>query len=416
MPSEIDLALLWSTLMLLLIGMVMVYSASMATAEAGRMTGNQPAYFLFRHAIFLTIGLVAAAVAFQVPMSTWQQWSPWLFVAGFVLLALVLIPGVGRDVNGARRWLPLGIVNLQPSELMKLFAVLYAADYTTRKMAHLLLLFIHIWICIRARPGDVSMTAMMDLLGAARATAGTLVGENVTFCGVSTDSRSIAAGELFVALRGEHYDGHAYVATAAQRGAAAAIVAVDAAKGLQSLKLPLVQVAETRLSLGALAADWRSRFTLPLIAVTGSNGKTTTKEMIASILKAAFGDAVLATQGNYNNDIGLPLTLLRLNASHRAAIIELGMNHPGEIAYLAGIGRPTVALVTNAQRAHLAGMGSLAAIAAEKGSIYSGLDEMGVAVVNADDPWSEPVSYTHLDVYKRQTQRGQSAGRRRRPD
>ncbi|WP_186407401.1 UDP-N-acetylmuramoyl-tripeptide--D-alanyl-D-alanine ligase [Candidatus Accumulibacter aalborgensis] len=230
---------------------------------------------------------------------------------------------------------------------------------------------------------------MMDLLGAARATAGTLVGENVTFCGVSTDSRSIAAGELFVALRGEHYDGHAYVATAAQRGAAAAIVAVDAAKGLQSLKLPLVQVAETRLSLGALAADWRSRFTLPLIAVTGSNGKTTTKEMIASILKAAFGDAVLATQGNYNNDIGLPLTLLRLNASHRAAIIELGMNHPGEIAYLAGIGRPTVALVTNAQRAHLAGMGSLAAIAAEKGSIYSGLDEMGVAVVNADDPWSE---------------------------
>lgn len=233
------------------------------------------------------------------------------------------------------------------------------------------------------------MTAMMDLLAAARATAGTLVGENVTFCGVSTDSRSIAAGELFVALRGEHFDGHAYVATAALRGAAAAIVAADATEGLRSLKLPLVQVAETRLSLGALAADWRSRFTLPLIAVTGSNGKTTTKEMIASILKAACGDAVLATQGNYNNEIGLPLTLLRLNASHRAAIIELGMNHPGEIAYLAGIGRPTVALVTNAQRAHLAGMGSLAAIAAEKGSIYSGLDEMGVAVFNADDPWAE---------------------------
>ena len=137
LPAEIDLALLWSTLMLLLIGMVMVYSESMATAEAGRMTGHQPAYFLVRHAIFLTIGLLAAAVAFQVPLSTWQQWSPWLFVAGFVLLALVLIPGVGRDVNGARRWLPLGIVNLQPSELMKLFAVLYAADYTTRKMAHM---------------------------------------------------------------------------------------------------------------------------------------------------------------------------------------------------------------------------------------------------------------------------------------
>ncbi len=134
LPSEIDLALLWSTLLLLLIGMVMVYSASMATAEAGRQTGNQPAYFLVRHAVFLIIGLVAAAVAFQVPLSAWQRWAPWLFVGGFLLLALVLIPGVGREVNGARRWLPLGIVNLQPSELMKLFAVLYTADYTVRKM------------------------------------------------------------------------------------------------------------------------------------------------------------------------------------------------------------------------------------------------------------------------------------------
>jgi len=137
LPAEIDLALLWSTLALLVIGMVMVYSASMATAEAGRLTGNQPAYFLVRHAVFLAIGLVAAAVAFQVPLSTWQQWSPWLFVGGFLLLALVLIPGIGREVNGARRWLPLGIVNLQPSELMKLFAVLYAADYTSRKMPHM---------------------------------------------------------------------------------------------------------------------------------------------------------------------------------------------------------------------------------------------------------------------------------------
>ncbi len=137
LPSEIDLALLWSTLMLLVVGMVMVYSASMATAEAGRVTGNQPAYFLFRHASFLVIALIAAAVAFQVPLSTWQRWSPWLFVAGFMLLALVLIPGVGRGVNGARRWLPLGVANLQPSELMKLFAVLYAADYTARKMPHM---------------------------------------------------------------------------------------------------------------------------------------------------------------------------------------------------------------------------------------------------------------------------------------
>ena len=137
MPAEVDLALLWSGLILLLIGMVMVYSASIAIAEAGRFTGNHPTYFLIRHAVFLAIGLVAAAFAFQIPLATWQQLAPWLFVAGFVLLALVLIPGVGRDVNGARRWLSLGVANLQPSELMKLFAALYAADYTVRKMPHM---------------------------------------------------------------------------------------------------------------------------------------------------------------------------------------------------------------------------------------------------------------------------------------
>jgi len=233
------------------------------------------------------------------------------------------------------------------------------------------------------------MSAMMDLLEAARATAAGLVGDNCTFSGVSTDSRTIAPGELFVALRGEHFDGHHYVAAAQARGAAAAVVASDAVDRLRPTGLPLIVVAETRLSLGALAADWRSRFTLPLIAVTGSNGKTTTKEMIASILRAAHGDTVLSTQGNYNNDIGLPLTLLRLHAGHRAAIIEMGMNHPGEIAYLAGIARPGVAVVTNAQRAHLAGMGTVEAIAREKGSIYSGLDENGVAVFCADDPWAD---------------------------
>ena len=136
-PSEVDLTLLWSGLVLLLIGMVMVYSASIAIAEVGRFTGNHPTYYLIRHGVFLAIGLVAAGFAFQVPLTTWQQVSPWLFVAGFVLLALVLIPGIGRDVNGARRWLSLGFVNLQPSELMKLFAVMYAADYTVRKMPHM---------------------------------------------------------------------------------------------------------------------------------------------------------------------------------------------------------------------------------------------------------------------------------------
>jgi len=137
MPAEVDLTLLWSGLILLLIGMVMVYSASIAIAEAGRFTGNHPTYYLLRHGVFLAIGLVAAGFAFQVPLSTWQQQAPLLFVAGFVLLALVLVPGIGRDVNGARRWLSLGFANLQPSELMKLFAVLYAADYTVRKMPHM---------------------------------------------------------------------------------------------------------------------------------------------------------------------------------------------------------------------------------------------------------------------------------------
>jgi len=137
MPAEVDLTLLWSGLLLLVLGMVMVYSASIAIAEAGRFTGNHPTYYLVRHGVFLTIGLVAAGIAFQVPLSTWQRIAPWLFVGGFVLLMLVLIPGIGRDVNGARRWLPLGFANLQPSELMKLFAVLYAADYTVRKMPHM---------------------------------------------------------------------------------------------------------------------------------------------------------------------------------------------------------------------------------------------------------------------------------------
>ncbi len=131
---EIDLALLWSSLALLLLGLVMVYSASIAFAESNRILGNQPSYFLFRHVIFLAVALVAGAVVFQVPLAMWQKYAPYLFMLGVLLLIVVLIPGLGRDVNGARRWLPLLVINLQPSELMKLFAVLYASDYTVRKM------------------------------------------------------------------------------------------------------------------------------------------------------------------------------------------------------------------------------------------------------------------------------------------
>ena len=236
------------------------------------------------------------------------------------------------------------------------------------------------------------MSVRMDLFAAAGAMDGTLVGENVSFLGASTDSRKTAAGELFFALRGEHFDGHEFVAAAKTRGALAAVVDRAGAGKLREAGLPLIVVADTRLALGALAAAWRSRFTLPVIAVTGSNGKTTSKEMVAAVLSAAFGeayDAVLATQGNLNNEIGLPLTLLRLDATHRAAVIEMGMNHPGEIAYLAGIARPTVALLTNVQRAHLAGMGSLESIAAEKGSLFAGLAADGVGVFSADEPWGD---------------------------
>ncbi|MBI3522899.1 MAG: putative lipid II flippase FtsW [Betaproteobacteria bacterium] len=134
-PQEFDGWLLWPALALLMLGLVMVYSASIATAEGSRFTGHQPAYFLVRHGVFVVIGLIAAVVVFQVPLRVWQQAAPWLFIAAFVLLVLVLAPHVGRSVNGAQRWLPLGPVNLQPSELMKLFAVLYAADYTARKLA-----------------------------------------------------------------------------------------------------------------------------------------------------------------------------------------------------------------------------------------------------------------------------------------
>lgn len=234
---------------------------------------------------------------------------------------------------------------------------------------------------------------MMDLHEAALAIGAAAPAENPHFGAVSTDTRKVGRGELFIALRGENFDGHDFVDAAAERGAIAAIVDVDWA-GIHPAAIPLLVVTDTRRAFGLLAAHWRQKFEIPLIGVTGSNGKTTVKEMIAGCLRAqAVADgldpdaAVLATSGNLNNDIGVPTMLLRLTAAHRAAVIEMGMNHPGEIAYLTRLAKPTVAVVNNAQRAHLEGMGDLAEVAREKGDIYDGLGASGVAVVNADDSY-----------------------------
>lgn len=218
-----------------------------------------------------------------------------------------------------------------------------------------------------------------------RAVGGDLCGPDRAIAGVSTDTRTVAPGQLFVALRGERFDGLDFLEQAVAAGAGALLV-TDGAR-IPAGASALV-VADTRLALGRLASAWRAGFEIPVIAVTGSNGKTTTKEMIAAILRRQYGDTVLATRGNLNNEIGLPLTLLGLAAGQRAAVIEMGMNHPGEIAYLTQIGAPTVAVVTNAQRAHLAGMGDMNQIAREKGSIFAGLGAGGVAVVNADDAYA----------------------------
>jgi len=230
---------------------------------------------------------------------------------------------------------------------------------------------------------------MMRLTEAAQAIHGAVNGADVTFSSVSTDTRTLQRGALFVALRGERFDGHDFVRQALDNGASAAMV--DAAyKPADLEEAALLVVADTRLGLGQLAAAWRNRFDLPLIAVTGSNGKTTVKEMLKSILSAACGDAdaVLATQGNLNNDIGMPLMLLRLHERHRYAVIEMGMNHLGEIDYLTRLATPTVALVNNAQSAHVGELGSVENIARAKGEIFAGLRPGGIAVINADDAFA----------------------------
>ena len=209
---------------------------------------------------------------------------------------------------------------------------------------------------------------------------GRLQGQDTDFCAVGTDSRADCSGQLFVALRGERFDGHEYVATALAGGAAAAMVDHPL-----PLDLPQWVVDDTRLGLGRLAAAWRDRFPGRIAAVTGSNGKTTVKEMLAAILARA--GRVRATQGNLNNDIGMPLTLLRAR-DEDYLVLEMGANHPGEIGYMTDLARPDLAIVTNAGRAHLEGFGSVEGVARAKGEIARGLGPHGILVVGGDSPYT----------------------------
>ena len=204
--------------------------------------------------------------------------------------------------------------------------------------------------------------------------------------GISTDTRTLAAGDLFIALAGENFDGHDYLAKAAERGAAGLLIRADAAKKLAMApgELPVIAVPDTLRALGDIARDWRQRFQIPVVAITGSSGKTTTKEMIATI--ASRTRNTLKTEGNLNNRIGVPLTLLRLRKNHEIAVVEMGTNSPGEIAMLAAIALPDVGLITNIGPAHIEGLGSLDAIREEKGSLFEVMAGRGAAILNHDDP------------------------------
>ena len=231
------------------------------------------------------------------------------------------------------------------------------------------------------------MTQMMTLAESLAMVPGAvLVGDGArAFERVHTDTRTLRAGDLFVALAGERFDAHDFLAQARAAGAVAAI----GTRGVAEAGLDGLVVPDSLEALQALATGWRRRFAGPVIAVTGSNGKTTVTQMVASILRAAHADAAHATAGNLNNHIGVPLTVLRMNASHRSAVVELGMNHPGEIAVLARIAQPTVALVNNAQREHQEFMGTVEAVARENGAALESLPADGVAVFPADDEYSD---------------------------
>jgi UDP-N-acetylmuramoyl-tripeptide--D-alanyl-D-alanine ligase len=234
------------------------------------------------------------------------------------------------------------------------------------------------------------MTAMMRMQTALPWLQGaTLVGDGgVEVVRVHTDTRTIEPGDLFLALQGEKFDANTMLHEACKAGATALICRAGLDSASYPPGVPRIEVADTRVALAQLARGWRAQFSLPLIAVTGSNGKTTVTQMIASILAAAAGDDALATRGNLNNDIGVPLTVLRLRPHHRIAVVELGMNHPGEIAVLAHVAQPTVALVNNAQREHLEFMQTVQAVAEENGSVITLLPADGTAVFPSDDAFT----------------------------
>ncbi len=237
---------------------------------------------------------------------------------------------------------------------------------------------------LQATPMQLSLIQAAGWLSGVRAERA----EGVMVARVHTDSRSLQPGDLFVALRGERFDANAFIGQAAAQGATEVLCEPAGEAAARAAGLPALIVPDSRMALGELAAGWRAQFNLPLIAVTGSNGKTTVTQMVASILRAHAGDAAHATRGNLNNDIGVPLTLLQLRAHHRIAVVELGMNHPGEIAYLSRLARPTVALVNNAQREHQEFMHTVQAVAEENGAVLQALPADGVAVYPQDDAYT----------------------------
>ena len=228
----------------------------------------------------------------------------------------------------------------------------------------------------------------MMLSEIAKAVGGQMLGHEVgmpdVLCeSIGSDSRNIQKNQLFVAIKGEYFDGNTFAEAAIKQGAAAVMVSDANTKARPALLVP-----DTRLALGNLAKYWRNKFTLPLVAITGSNGKTTVKEMLSAILKAANKNA-LATQGNLNNDIGMPMTLLNLRKQHTVAVIEMGMNHLGEIDYLTRIAQPNIAVINNAGTAHIGELGSRDNIAQAKGEIFAGLQKDGIAIINADDTYKD---------------------------